>query len=148
MLMWLGFSQSSIRYIKEPRLGGRSKWTLAKRLKLAIDSLSGYSYVPLRVASVVGLATAALGLLYALVVFVKALFGSPVLGWASLMVVVLTTAGVQMMILGVLGEYVWRVLEEVRCRPRYVVESSRNVRASTPDQLPGAEERGNEEAET
>lgn len=133
MLMWLGFPQSSIQYTKGQRLRGRSKWTFGKRLKLAIDSLSGYSYVPLRVASVLGLTTAALGLLYALFVFVTALFGRPVTGWASLMVVILTTAGVQMMVLGVLGEYMWRVLEEARRRPRYVIESSRNLRASTGD---------------
>ena len=133
MLVWLGFPQSSIRYTKERRLHGRSKWSFGKRLKLAIDSFAGYSYVPLRAASVLGLTTAAVGLLYALFVFVTALFGRAVTGWASLMVVVLTTAGVQMMILGVLGEYVWRVLEEVRGRPRYVIESSRNLRASTGD---------------
>jgi len=133
MLMWLGFPQSSIQYTKERRLHGLSKWSFGKRLKLAIDSFAGYSYVPLRAASVLGLTTAALGLLYALFVFVTALFGRPVTGWASLMVVVLTTAGVQMMILGVLGEYLWRVLEETRRRPRYVIESSRNLRASTGD---------------
>lgn len=132
MLMWLGFPQSSIQYAKGQRSRGRSKWTFGKRLKLAIDSLSGYSYVPLRLASVLGLTTATVGLLYATFVLVTALFGRPVAGWSSLMVVVLTTAGVQMMILGVLGEYLWRVLEEVRRRPRYVIESSRNLELPRP----------------
>ena len=106
---------------------GRSKWSFGKRLKLAIDSFAGYSYLPLRAASALGIVTAALGLLYALVVLVHGILGRPVAGWSSLMVVVLVTAGVQMVILGVLGEYIWRALEEVRHRPRYVVEAARNL---------------------
>lgn len=146
MLMWLGFPQSSIQYTKGQRLRGRSKWTFGKRLKLAIDSFAGYSYVPLRLASVLGLTTATVGLLYATFVFVNALFGRPAAGWSSLMVVVLTTSGVQMMILGVLGEYLWRVLEEARRRPRYVIESSRNLRGSTPpDRASDPDASGNED---
>ena len=140
MLMWLGFPQSSITYTKERRLHGRSKWTFSRRLKIAIDSFAGYSYVPLRVASLLGVITASLGLIYALVVAINALLGNrAVTGWASLMVVVLITAGVQMLILGVLGEYLWRALEETRRRPRYVIEYGRNLPSEArTDRLPAA----------
>jgi len=127
MIIWLGFPQSSITYTKRRRVHGRSKWSLAMKAKLALDSFIGYSYFPMRVASALGIASATLGLVYALVVFVHGLVGRSVPGWSSLMVVLLVTAGVQMLILGVLGEYLWRVLEEVRHRPRYVIESTRNL---------------------
>jgi dolichol-phosphate mannosyltransferase len=127
MIIWLGFPQSSISYTKSRRLHGRSKWSFGMKIKLAVDSFIGYSYFPMRAASLLGLCSAALGLLYAVVVTIHGLIGISVPGWSSLMVVLLLTAGVQMLILGVLGEYVWRVLEEVRHRPRYVVEAVRNL---------------------
>jgi dolichol-phosphate mannosyltransferase len=72
----------------------------------------------------VGFATALVGFLYAVFVFLHALQGNPVPGWASLMVVVLVVGGIQMLMLGVLGEYVWRALDETRRRPRYLIEAS------------------------
>ncbi len=121
-LAWLGFKQSSVGYVKEARHQGESKWTLTKKIKLAVDSLLSFSDIPIRYMSIVGFFIAILGFLYALVVFGAFLMGTPVEGWASLMVVILVIGGVQMMMLGVLGEYLWRTYDESRRRPMYVLE--------------------------
>jgi dolichol-phosphate mannosyltransferase len=82
-----------------------------------------FSYVPLRAASLLGFCFALFGLLYAAVIVLMAIFsGFQVQGWASLMVVLLVVAGVQLIMIGILGEYLWRALEETRRRPRYIVE--------------------------
>ena len=123
LLTWMGFRQSHIFYTKRARLHGTSGWTLKKKLKLAVDSITAFSYVPIRVMSYAGAATATAGFVYATYVVVHALRSAPVEGWSSLMVVVLLVGGVQMLMLGVLGEYLWRALDEARRRPRYLVES-------------------------
>jgi len=123
LLAWLGFSQTKITYVKEARRSGVSKWTFSKRFKLFFDSLISFSYLPLRFMSLAGVACALLGFLYGLLVAFNALTGrvrNP--GWASLMVVILVLGGVQMAMLGVLGEYLWRAYDEGRGRPRYVIE--------------------------
>ncbi|HTL69065.1 MAG TPA: glycosyltransferase family 2 protein [Lacunisphaera sp.] len=128
LIQWMGFPQDFISYTKAARHSGRSKWTFSKKLKLAIDSLAGFSYAPIRLASLFGVLFAVTGFIYALVVAARAIWwGSPVAGWPALMCVVLITAGVQLLILGVLGEYLWRTYEESRHRPRYLVEDRINL---------------------
>ncbi len=124
LITWMGFEQKVISYEKQTRLHGASGWTLGKKVKLAVDSMVSFSNLPLRVMSVLGITTALAGFLYALLVIYNALAGTPVEGWASLIVVVLVIGGVQMLMLGVLGEYVWRALDESRNRPLYFIESS------------------------
>src|SRR5262245_49140884 len=111
LLGWLGFRQGAVSYVKEERQHGRSGWTLQKKLKLFVDSITAFSYFPIRLMSLVGVGTACFGFIYALFVTVRALmFGSPVEGWTSLMIVVLVMGGVQMTMLGILGEYLLRRL--------------------------------------
>jgi glycosyltransferase involved in cell wall biosynthesis len=130
---WLGFRQTSLEYIKGNRLSGRSKWTFRKKVTLALDSLIGFSTIPLRLTTTVGTFFGGAGFLYAgLLVINKlsggALFGeAPIIGWNALMVTVLVTSGTLMMMLGVVGEYLWRALEEVRGRPRFVSEAEVNL---------------------
>jgi glycosyltransferase involved in cell wall biosynthesis len=128
LIQWMGFSQAFIEYTKAARHSGRSNWTFSKKLKLAIDSLASFSYAPIRIASLMGVLFGVTGFAYAVIVAARAIWwGSPVQGWPALMCVVLITAGVQMMILGVLGEYLWRTYEESRHRPRYIIEERINV---------------------
>jgi dolichol-phosphate mannosyltransferase len=123
LIQWLGFDQAFISYEKKERLSGTSKWTLRKKLKLAVDSFVSFSYFPIRVMSLCGIVFAASGFIYAGVVAARAFFwGSPVQGWSSLMCVVLIVSGVQLLMLGVLGEYLWRTFDESRHRPRFVIE--------------------------
>lgn len=124
LITWMGFRQSTITCGKQPRQHGQSGWTLRKKVNMLIDSITAFTSAPIRLMTYVGFATALAGFLYAAFVFVHALGGRPVQGWASLMVVVLVVGGIQMLMMGVLGEYVWRALDETRRRPRYLIEES------------------------
>jgi dolichol-phosphate mannosyltransferase len=124
LILWMGFRQASIGYVKEARAQGRSGWTTSKRIKLFLDSVTGFTFFPIRLMSYIGFAVASLGFLYAAIVVVNALSGRLIQGWSSLMVVTLILGGLQMLMLGVLGEYLWRSLDEGRRRPRYLVEST------------------------
>src|SRR5262249_18751984 len=116
----LGFSAAQITYTKEQRAAGTTKWTLKRKLKAFADAFVSFSYAPLRAMSYLGMAFSLLGFLYALVVIIMRLISrTPVQGWSSLIVVILVLGGVQMMMLGVLGEYLWRTLEAARQRPTY-----------------------------
>lgn len=130
LLTWMGFRQASITYEKQARLHGRSGWSLGKKFKRVVDSVTSFSYLPIRLMSLAGFVVAIIGFLYAAVVVVNALAGRPAQGWASLMVVVLV-GGVQMLMMGVLGEYLWRALDETRGRPRYLIELSLNLTEGT-----------------
>jgi polyisoprenyl-phosphate glycosyltransferase len=119
----LGFSSEQITYTKERRAAGTSKWTLKRKLKAVADAFVSFSYAPLRAMSYLGIICSLLGFAYALLVIVVRLrTQTPVQGWASLIVVVLVLGGLQMMMLGVLGEYLWRTLEAARHRPIYFLE--------------------------
>jgi dolichol-phosphate mannosyltransferase len=129
----LGFRQAQIPYTKQARLSGRSKWTLARKVALLVDSVAAFSTWPLRVASGLGVVYSLGGFVYAgLLVTNKLtggrLFGSvPYGGWSALMVVLLVSTGVTLLLLGIFGEYLWRALEEVRGRPRFLVEDAVNL---------------------
>ena len=124
LITWMGFRQVVIPYDKEARLHGRSGWDLKKKLKLVVDSVTSFSYLPIRFMSYLGFVVAFLGFVYAGVVILNALHGGLVQGWSSLMVVVLVVGGLQMLMMGMLGEYLWRALDESRRRPRYIVEAT------------------------
>ena len=125
VMAWLGFRQESISYVKQARNAGRSKWTIRRKILLAIDSFVGFSYLPIRFMSVVGFLAALLGICWALYIMVMRLLGiTQAVGYASIMITILILGGLQMLMLGVLGEYLWRTLEEARRRPRYFIEKS------------------------
>lgn len=124
LINWMGFRQAVISYHKQVRWRGCSGWNLEKKLKLVVDSITSFTYFPIRLMSYLGFIVALGGFLYAGMVIANALTGNPAPGWASLMVVVLIIGGVQMLMLGVLGEYLWRALDEGRRRPRYIIEAT------------------------
>jgi polyisoprenyl-phosphate glycosyltransferase len=128
LIQWMGFDQDRITYAKAARHSGRSHWTLRKKFKLAIDSFVSFSYAPVRLASAFGLLFAFSGFAYAAVIAVRVIArGNPVQGWASMMCVLLIVSGVQLIMLGILGEYLWRTFDETRGRPRYIVEKRINL---------------------
>ena len=121
----LGFKSSEIMYIKEKRQHGKSKWTLSKKVKAFMDAFVQFSFAPMRLMIYMGFTFAGLGFLYALFIIMLRIFSNtPILGWASIMIVVLVVSGVQMIMIGVLGEYLWRNLEESRKKPLYFIEES------------------------
>jgi glycosyltransferase involved in cell wall biosynthesis len=121
-LLWAGYRTSFIPYERQKRTIGRSQYSLGKKLKNFVDAILDASYLPIRFISVLGFITAGLGFLYAVTVVISWLAGdTPFTGWAPLMITILVVGGLIMMMLGVIGEYVWRINEEVRKRPNYVV---------------------------
>jgi dolichol-phosphate mannosyltransferase len=137
----LGFSSTQITYTKEKRAAGASKWTVKGKLKAFADAFVSFSYAPLRAMSYMGMMFSLLGFAYAIAVIVLRLMTrTPVQGWSSLIVVVLVMGGVQMMMLGILGEYLWRTLEAARHRPTYFLEETSEIDASE-NQAPKMERR-------
>lgn len=123
LILWSGFSQKVVYYKKGARYKGASKWTLGKKIKLFIDTFVSFSYFPLRVMSLLGITIAFTGFIYALIIIAARMFYSKTIeGWSSLMVVLLLVSGVQMLMLGVLGEYLWRNFDESRKRPPFIVK--------------------------
>jgi dolichol-phosphate mannosyltransferase len=122
-LLWTGFNVKFIEYIRLQRQVGVSRWTFAKKLTYFIDAIMGYSYAPLRFISLLGVIVASTGFLYAFIVFLAKIFwDNPIEGWTPLMIVILVLGGTQMLMSGVIGEYLWRVLSQVRNRDMYIID--------------------------
>ncbi len=122
-ILWSGFSVKFIKYTRKKRVYGKSRWTFAKKVKWLIDGLLGYSYFPIRLISVVGGIIALSGFIYALTIVYDRLIGNvPFNGWAPIMILILVLSGFQMIMLGIIGEYLWRTLDQVRRRPLYIVQ--------------------------
>jgi dolichol-phosphate mannosyltransferase len=125
LIFWLGHDRSSISYIRQKREHGKSRWTLSKKIKLIIDSFVNFSYIPIRFISSVGFITALLSFSYGIFILFLWCFsatGVPVRGWASLIAVITFLLGLIMIMLGIIGEYLWRILDETRKRPSYIVD--------------------------
>lgn len=136
-ILWTGFRTKFIPYHRRARELGESRWTFGRKITYLIDGVLGYSFVPLRTMSLLGILVAFLGFLYAISIFFNRLvYGHPVEGWAPLMIVILVMGGMQMLMLGVIGEYVWRSLAQARNRDLYVVEETYGFPAGAPDAAP------------
>ena len=139
LVAWLGFNQTRVLYDQLPRQHGESRWTRRKMVKLAVDSLVQFSSMPLRACTFTGLGVAcSRPRLRGLMLVVRSVLGvhTPS-GWPTILVVVLVLGGIQLTVIGVMGEYVWRAVEETRRRPLYVVRGvthSRHEVAGTGDQ--------------
>ncbi|MBF2066597.1 MAG: glycosyltransferase family 2 protein [Calothrix sp. C42_A2020_038] len=121
-ILWMGFRQTHIFYDRGSRKIAKSGWTTFSKIKLAIDIITQFSYTPIRICGILGMATATLGFLYGVFIVInKLIFGFNVEGWASVMLAILLIGGFQMIFLGVIGEYLWRIFDEVRKRPTYIV---------------------------
>ena len=123
-ILWMGFKTKFIEYHRRERFAGKSRWTFAKKLTYLIDGVLAFSYTPLRICSLAGMLLAVIGFMYALLVFISRLFfGNPVVGWAPLMIVILLIGGFQLLMLGIVGEYIWRTLAQVRNRDPFIIDS-------------------------
>jgi len=131
LISWLGFEQDFVEYQRKLRRHGRSKWNFGRRLNLAIDWIVAFSGLPLRLMSIIGTIVASFGFLYAIFIIFNMITGNPPEGWTSTMVVILVVGGVQMMMMGIIGEYLWRNIEESRNRPLYFVEKDTDKRNNT-----------------
>ena len=119
---WVGFRQTGFQYARDARFAGTSKYSFTRLMRLAFDGLVSYSFVPLRMVSNIGMlvSVSALGFM-AYLILVRLLGDRTIEGWTSTVVIVLFLGGIQLLALGIIGEYVGRVFDEVKQRPRYVV---------------------------
>lgn len=123
LIMWAGFDRDVIFYDRVERAHGVSMWTLSKKMKYFIDAFTSFSYLPLRLTSSMGILLAFVGLVYGVIVVLSRVIGNvPVEGWTSIMIVLLIASGTQLIILGMIGEYIWRALEQTRSRPLFIVD--------------------------
>lgn len=130
LFAWIGYRQTAVYYLREPRQAGKTKWNYWRLMQLAIEGITSFSTAPLRLATWVGVSASMLAFVYGLWVFGKAvLFGDRVQGYPSLMVVILFLGGVQLLALGVIGEYLGRNYAESKQRPLYFIEEQRLPRA-------------------
>ena len=120
---WVGFKQEGILYKREKRFAGHTKYSLKKMLKLAVDAVFSFSNFPLKIAGYFGFLIAGLSFLYLIYVIILKLFTNTLIpGWTSLIVAVLFLGGVQLICLGIIGEYIGRIGEEVKHRPLYIIK--------------------------
>lgn len=123
LLVWVGFDQGFVEYDRRPRRLGGTKWNFRSRLRLAQDWIIAFSGLPLKLMTMLGFSISGVGFLYAsYVVIHSVLYGSPLLGWSSIMTAILLLGGGQIMMLGIIGEYLWRTLDESRDRPTYFID--------------------------
>jgi polyisoprenyl-phosphate glycosyltransferase len=121
----LGFKPEVIPYLRQARQHGKSRWTFAKKVSYFLDSLLGFSIIPIRMISLIGGAVSLVSFVYGVLVIISALFGGmPVRGYAALATLISFLLGLAIVMLGVIGEYIWRIFDEVSGRPESVVEET------------------------
>ncbi|WCL47688.1 glycosyltransferase family 2 protein [Leptospira sp. GIMC2001] len=123
LISWIGFQQTGIEYERAERFEGSTKFSIGKMIKFAVDGITSFSAIPLRLASYLGMATAFLGFLYAAhAIYLKMFTQETIQGWTSMVIIILLLGGIQLLSIGLIGEYLSRVHEESKKRPLYVIE--------------------------
>ena len=123
MISWVGFNQTAVEYVRDERWAGETKYPLKKMLKFAADGIFSFTYKPLKLATYIGFLLSTSGFIYLIYVLYQKLFTqSTQSGWASIIAVNLVFNGITLIILGIIGEYVGRIYEEVKGRPLYIVK--------------------------
>jgi len=127
LIAWMGFRQAKVYYKQKERISGKSSWGFMKLIKVAIDSFVSFSFAPVRFISYIGIIVSLIGFIYAMIlIFNKIFFGIGPTGWTSIMVLMLFLGGIQLITLGIIGEYVWRGVDESRKRPLYLISEKLN----------------------
>jgi dolichol-phosphate mannosyltransferase len=123
-IAWIGFNSTFVEYDREERMGGNTKFTYGKMMRFATDGISGFSNWPLKVATMLGFAVSGIAFMLIIYSLYQKFFGFTEVGWTSLHISVLFLGGVQLLGIGILGEYLGRVSENVKNRPTYIVKNS------------------------
>jgi len=124
LFVWVGFKQKEIEYEREARFKGKTKLNLLSLFNLAFDGLTSFSIMPLRLASIIGFLSAVTGFLYGATIVIKTMFfHEPVAGFTSLVVLITFFGGIQLLSIGIIGEYIGRIFNETKNRPLYIVKN-------------------------
>jgi glycosyltransferase involved in cell wall biosynthesis len=126
MTVWVGFNQTAVFYERDARAAGETKYTLRKMLRFSLDAIASFSHLPLQLATWIGLLSAGVAFIAIPVVIVLRIFDSYLPGFGSITIAILLLGGIQLIALGVIGEYVGRIYDEVKHRPLYIVREERN----------------------
>jgi len=123
LILWIGFKREIIYYDRKARQHGRSMWTFAKKFKYLIDSFVAFSFLPVRLSSAIGFSVSIIGFSYAIFLMYDRIVNQNLIqGITALIVIVLFLGGIQLIILGIFGEYLWRILDESRKRPIFIID--------------------------
>jgi glycosyltransferase involved in cell wall biosynthesis len=123
LFSWIGYEKKEIEYDRDPRMAGETKWNYLKLINLAIDGITSFTTAPLRISSILGILVSLCAFIYIVYLVVRtAFFGSDLAGYPSMMAVILFLGGVQLLSLGVIGEYIGRIFNESKNRPLYFIE--------------------------
>jgi glycosyltransferase involved in cell wall biosynthesis len=126
MTVWVGFQQTAVPYERDARHAGETKYTLRKMLRFSLDAIASFSHLPLQLATYIGIFSAGVAFIAIPIVAVLHFAGSYLPGFGSLTIAILLLGGIQLIALGVIGEYVGRIYDEVKHRPLYIVREERN----------------------
>ncbi len=130
MFSWIGFKKKEITYDRDPRAAGETKWNYKKLINFAIDGITSFTTAPLRLSSILGFIVSVIAFVFIIILIIKTtLFGDPVAGYPSLMAVILFLGGLQLLSLGIIGEYIGRIFNETKQRPLYFVEEYHNEKS-------------------
>ena len=128
-VLWVGFKSEKIYFHRKDRQVGKSRWTFSKKFKLVMDSMMSFSYFPIRFMCGVGVVLAFLAFLWIIEVIIEFFtIGTPIAGWPTLMCLILFSTGLILLMLGMLGEYMWRTLDASRNRPPFIIDTVNDVR--------------------
>jgi polyisoprenyl-phosphate glycosyltransferase len=129
MTVWVGFTQAAVTYKRDARYAGDTKYTLGKMVRFALDAMASFSHAPLQAATILGFIFSFVAFLAIPVVLILKLVGSYLPGFSTITVVILLLGGIQLIAVGIIGEYVGRIYDEVKRRPLYLIRERRNMPA-------------------
>ncbi len=141
MTVWVGYTQAAVPYKRDPRYAGETKYTLSRMLKFSLDAISSFSHRPLQLATLLGFLISTLAFIAIPVVVILRILGSYLPGFGSITIAILLLGGIQLIALGIIGEYVGRIYDEVKGRPLYLVRARRNLHGSPIHGRPSVRER-------
>jgi dolichol-phosphate mannosyltransferase len=136
MTVWVGYTQAAVPYRRDPRYAGETKYTVSKMLRFSLDAISSFSHRPLQLATLLGFAISTLAFVAIPVVIVLRILGSYLPGFSALTIVVLLLGGIELIAIGIIGEYVGRIYDEVKGRPLYLVRARHNMPGQSHSALP------------
>lgn len=136
MTVWVGYTQAAVPYHRDPRYAGETKYTVSKMLRFSLDAISSFSHRPLQLATLLGFLISTLAFIAIPVVIVLRVLGSYLPGFSALTIVVLLLGGIELIAIGIIGEYVGRIYDEVKGRPLYLVRARHNMPEQGQSALP------------
>ena len=144
MTVWVGYTQAAVPYTRDPRSAGKTKYTFSRMLRFSLDAISSFSHRPLQLATLLGFLISTLAFVAIPVVIVLRIMGSYLPGFGSITIAILLLGGIQLIALGIIGEYVGRIYDEVKGRPLYLVKTRRNFAEGElpPERMPIVSETG------